>query len=196
VSAVPGDIKSIQGALAFLGWPVVPDGVNGPNTHQAITDFQHAWTATNLVLDGYAGPVTCDAINYCGYIGKHLSPHFVTFDFKSKGNGWIRANRTELRALEKLRAVHYPNGLVVVSGYRDPAYNHSVGGAANSQHLYGSGCDIHPTATVAQVRKLGVFSGIGYQGNTGLVRHVDVRGQDGAPSTTAGTVSSPTIWRY
>lgn len=83
-----------------------------------------------------------------------------------------------------------------MSGYRDPIYNRKVGGATNSQHLYGSGSDLQPVASVAAVRNLGVFSGIGYQERTGLVRHVDVRGQDGAPATTPGTPQHPTIWKY
>lgn len=197
MTARPSDVRSIQQALHDLGWPIAVDGALGDQTHRAVADFQHGWTPTNLVVDGFAGPITCDALNFSLSIGGHASPHFTYREFSSKGNGWIKVNRTLLRALEKLRAAHYPAGLTIVSGYRDPAYNRSLDAAAsNSQHQYGAAADVPVRIPLASVRRLGVFSGIGYVKATGLVLHVDVRGQDGAPATTPGTPSSPSLWTY
>lgn len=197
MTARPGDVRSIQTALVAIGWPLKVDGQLGPMTHQAVVDFQHGWTPTNLELDGFAGPITCDALNYCAVVGGAASAHFRYREFASKGNGWIKVNRTLLRGLEKLRAASYPGGLRIVSGYRDPAYNARTAGAAdNSQHMYGAACDLDELATFEQVKRLGVFSGIGVQRSNGKVRHVDVRGQDGAPATTPGTPASPALWFY
>jgi hypothetical protein len=43
--------------------------------------------------------------------------------------------------------------------------------------MTGKAADIRPELSVAQVRALGVFNGIVYDGNTGRVRHVDVGDQ-------------------
>lgn len=196
MTAHPDNVRSVQEALVQIGWPLALDGDYGSVTHQAVADFQKGWTPTNLVVDGWAGPVTCDALNFCVAVGGHCSPHFTYREFKSKGNGWIRVNRTLVRALEKYRAVLEPGGLSITSGYRDPTYNRKVGGATNSQHLYGSASDLQARHRPDEVRKLGVFSGIGIVRATGLVLHVDVRGQDGAPATTPGTRAAPTIWFY
>ena len=69
-----------------------------------------------------------------------------------------------------------------------------MGGATSSQHLHGNACDIEAVLPTAKVQALGVFSGIGYQQQTGLVRHVDVRHV--GPNTTGGTLASPTEWVY
>ena len=83
----------------------------------------------------------------------------------------------------------------VVSGHRDPRYNAGIPGAArNSQHLYGNACDIEAVKSVAEVRRLRRFSGIGFQQCSGLVRHVDVRHV--GPNPTGGSVREPATWPY
>lgn len=44
--------------------------------------------------------------------------------------------------LEEVRSLFGNGSVVINSGYRPPAVNHSVGGASNSQHLYGAAADI------------------------------------------------------
>lgn len=192
----PNDVASVQKALRQIGWPLALTGVLDFATHYAIACFQQGWTPENLLVDGWAGPMTCPALDACLYYGGHASAHFRFAEFASHGDDWIRVNRTLLRGLEKYRTLLSPGGVLVVSGYRDPAYNAAQGGASNSQHLYGSACDLVPVATFEQVKALGVFSGIGYDEVTRQVRHVDTRGLDGAPATTPGTPAAPSWWTY
>jgi hypothetical protein len=70
-----------------------------------------------------------------------------------------------------------------------------VGGASTSQHLFGGAADVSQAATTNQVKNLKKFSGIGYQGSTGKVRHVDRRDTSGV-NTTNATLSNPTVWKY
>jgi uncharacterized protein YcbK (DUF882 family) len=63
--------------------------------------------------------------------------------------------------------------LVIVSGYRCPPHNRTVGGAPDSQHMYGAAADLElGVATADQARRAG-FTGIGTNGN--FATHVDVR---------------------
>lgn len=73
--------------------------------------------------------------------------------------------------LQRLRDI-VGRPLVVVSGFRCPEGNASVGGSKYSQHLYGRAADIRAGyATVAQCRAAG-FVGIGVR--AGQVVHVDM----------------------
>jgi zinc D-Ala-D-Ala carboxypeptidase len=84
-------------------------------------------------------------------------------------------------SLERLRAT-VGKPIPIVSGYRCPVHNHAVGGAPDSQHMYGSAADIpRGICTSSQATRAG-FTGIGTK--DGLPIHVDVR--DG-PLTT---------WKY
>lgn len=63
--------------------------------------------------------------------------------------------------------------LVVRSGYRCPVHNHAVGGAHNSQHVFGAACDLPSGyATRDMARRAGAV-GVGTQGRWAV--HVDVR---------------------
>lgn len=184
--------KQVQEKLQALGWPIRNDGDYGPATHEAVTDFQRGFTPWDLLIDGYAGPQTVGALDVSLYYGGHASPHFRFAEFKSKGNGWIKVHRDLIRGLERMRAVTGP--LDIVNGYRDLRYNQQVGGAKNSQHLYGNASDIPGHLNVSQVRQLKAFSGIGYNERSGLVVHVDVRHV--GPNTTAASIGNPTVWKY
>lgn len=192
-------IKRAQRQLAENGFGsgLVADGMWGPKSKAAVKMFKRAYAGAvpgirSLVMR--SGRLTrrtrrcLDALPY-------LSPHFTVGELKSKGNGDCYVHRRLLRALEKMRRKYGPvHGL---SGYRDPYHNDvTVKGAKSSQHKYGTAFDpTSPFLTVPQVRSLGVFSGIGYDGATGRVRHVDVR-HAGPNNTTGGTPKNPTIWRY
>lgn len=185
-------VQEIQQALRTIGWPLAVDGVYGPRTTAAVYQFQRGYALETLdPVTGQAGPRTQAALRTCVAAGGRCSQHFRFREFASKGNGWIELHRALVHGLERYRtALGRP--VAIVSGYRDPAYNKRVGGASNSQHLYGNAADVPPALTVARVRELRVFSGIGYDSSSGRVRHVDVRHV--GPDTTGGTVANPTVF--
>ncbi len=184
------DTETIQKALVFLGWPITVDGEYGDRTHRAVQAFQKGFGYYDLLVDGWAGPQTIVALDLCVRRDGRVDDFFFWREFKSKGDGWINVHRTLVRALHEYRLRYGPTN--IVSGYRDPAYNASIGAVPNSQHVYGNAADIPRVASINAVRNLRLFSGIGYE--NGLVRHVDVRHV--GPNTTGGTPENPTIWRY
>lgn len=102
-----------------------------------------------------------------------ISEHFVEAEFRSKGDGSVRVEARLVYHLERLRAICGGRPLRIVSGYRDPAHNRRVGGAAQSRHLHGDAADIpRGYATREQARQAG-FTGIGYKGPWAV--HVDMR---------------------
>jgi uncharacterized protein YcbK (DUF882 family) len=130
-------------------------------------------------------------------MGTRLSAHFRLEEFACPCCHVARAHPALAAGLEKLRALAYPTGLVVRSGYRCPARNKAVGGATASRHMRATAADVDLRATLDQVVKLGVFGGIGWQlaGGRQLVRHVDVRHLEGRDTSVRGLVH-PTTWRY
>jgi GH25 family lysozyme M1 (1,4-beta-N-acetylmuramidase) len=189
----PMTVEDVQRALRRIGWPIAVDGDFGRDTREALSDFQRGYALTTLRVSGRPGPRTNRALRECVANGGRTSEHFAFDEFKSKGNGWIKVDRELVRGLEAYRrAVGGP--VEIVSAYRDPAHNRRVGGASQSQHLFGNGADIPVALSRERVRALRVFSGIGYQAGSGLVRHVDVRHR--GPNTTGGTVANPTEWQY
>jgi lysozyme len=186
--------KEVQRALATVGWPIDVDGAWGPQTHGAVEDFQRGFAFWSLLVDGHAGPKTQEALKASLDHDGRCSPHFKFTEFTSSGNGWIKMHRALVLGLEDYRDL-VGGPVAVVSGYRDPARNAAIPGAAkNSQHLYGNAADIVPVKPTVDVKALRRFSGIGYQGASGLVRHVDVRHV--GPNTTRSSVRNPAIWIY
>lgn len=185
------DTRQVQQALVNLGWPIAVDGDYGDRTHRAVQAFQKGFGYYDLLIDGYAGPQTHTALQLCLDRGGRVDDFFLWSEFKSKGDGWINVHRDLVRGLHNYRTRYGPTS--ILSAYRDSAHNAKVGGAPNSQHLYGNAADLSRlVASLNGVRNLRVFSGIGTKG--GLVRHVDVR--HCGPNTTGGTVENPTIWSY
>lgn len=185
--------EEVQQALKTLGWPIDVDGSFGPHTFEAVRDFQRAHAFWDLVPDGHVGPKTEEALTHALENDSRCSTHFKYAEFASKGNRWIRVHRDLVRGLEAYREL-VGGPVAVVSGYRDPAHNTKVGGAKNSQHLHANAVDLNPAQGENAVKKLGVFSGLGIQKASGLVRHVDVRHV--GPNTTGGSPTRPTIWFY
>lgn len=111
-----------------------------------------------------------------------LSPHFSQWEFRDHRTGTVLGPSPELvQLLERIRALD-GRPLRVVSGYRTTATNAAVGGASNSQHLYGRAADIEPgRIKAAQALALGA-RGVGFN-RDGWVVHVDVR--PSAPVTFA-----------
>jgi len=179
------NVTELQQALRTIGWPVSVDGQAGPQTKSAVWDFQSGFAFRPLAIDGQAGPQTQEALRECLDKGGKCSAYFQFREFKSKGNGWIKIARHHAFRLDRYREQVGP--VSVISGYRDPKRNRDVGGATNSQHLHGTACDIPGVRSLDEVRAMRLFTGIGWQGSTGRVLHVDSR---------PGDPANPTTWRY
>jgi uncharacterized protein YcbK (DUF882 family) len=101
-----------------------------------------------------------------------LSAHFSSSEFADHRTGAVNVSVDLVAKLERLRTI-VGKPIRIVSGYRSQATNQAVGGARNSQHLYGRAADIPlGVATLAQAENAG-FTGIGVHGH--WVVHVDVR---------------------
>ena len=81
--------------------------------------------------------------------------------------------------LEDVRSQFGQPSIVINSGYRPPAVNSAVGGASNSQHLYGAAADI----VVSGIRPHEVYKRLdkmhgskGGLGNGSSFTHIDLRG--------------------
>jgi zinc D-Ala-D-Ala carboxypeptidase len=199
-------VREAQWLLRNIGWPISVDGNLGPRTREAVEDFKRGFNLygrsdkDNIKpfrqVDGRIGPVTLERLRWSARQGGRCSRHFTYRECKSKGNGWIRVHRALLAGMEEYRdVVGHGVDLSQYSVYRDPAHNKRVGGASSSQHMYGNGVDLVPELPLDRVKQMRRFSGIGIQGSTGKVRHVDVR-HVGPNNTTGGTVARPTIWTY
>ena len=171
---------------------------------QALTTFQGGYNlGTWLVVDGLNGPNTSAALarsnaNLRNGIGT-ASAHFFFSEFRCTCGGvydtcrTILVRRELLQSLEKYRNLAGP--VHIESGYRCPPRNKAVGGASNSQHMYGTAADVSYKERDTTVRNLKAFAGIGRNRTSHLVRHLDRR--DVSPSNaTHGTLTNPTIWDY
>lgn len=81
--------------------------------------------------------------------------------------------------LEEVRNQFDDSTIIINSGYRPPVINHAVGGASNSQHLYGAAADI----VVSGIRPHEVYTRLnkwhgskGGLGDSGSFTHIDLRG--------------------
>ena len=73
---------------------------------------------------------------------KQLSAHFKVREFAcSDGSDAVFISPELVEILEKIRA-HFGRPVHINSAYRTPAKNKAVGGAAQSQHMYGLAADI------------------------------------------------------
>jgi hypothetical protein len=181
----------LQRTLRLLGWPIRVDGVLGEQTTRAVRDFQRGYAFSTLVAGGGIGPRTQSALRTSIRRGGRCSQHFTFRSFRSPGDGWIKLDRALARALEVYR-VALDRPVAILGGHRDAAFNHAHGGSPDSQHLHGTAADIEPAMTLADVLELRVFSGIGFEANSGLVHHVDVR--HCGPAANGATIANPAIW--
>ncbi|HEX7291111.1 MAG TPA: D-Ala-D-Ala carboxypeptidase family metallohydrolase [Conexibacter sp.] len=181
----------LQRALRLLGWPIRVDGVIGTQTTSAVRDFQRGYAFATLVAGGGVGPHTAAALQASIRRGGRCSQHFTFRSFRSPGDGWIKLDRALARALEVYRAA-LGEPVRVLSGHRDRAWNVAHGGLPDSQHLRGTAADVEPAMTLDDVRALRVFSGIGCDADSGLVRHLDVR--HCGPDADGATVARPAVW--
>ena len=183
------NISIVQSNLVLLGYgsylrPYGVDGFNGNKTRKAVRDFQRAYNHTfnkNIGVDGLAGIQTKKAFDHwirqAGNVGTR---NFKISEFNNKGVGRkMHSNKMDsklITGLEKLRYVCGDKGIIINSGYRNPTHNRAVGGATNSQHLYGKAADIRVIGVKPSTvynRSLAIFDGVGKY-NT--FTHVDTRG--------------------
>lgn len=112
--------------------------------------------------------------------GKKLSSHFKAKEFACKdGSDAVLVAPKLVMVLESIRT-HFGKAVVINSAYRTPQYNAKVGGAAHSQHCYGTAADIvvrgeTPATVAAYARQLMPdWGGVGIYAKQGFT-HIDVR---------------------
>lgn len=166
------EVRKLQERLNHLGFDCgKADGIFGPKTQNAVKQFQKTFL---LSQDGIAGPKTFDVLQRLEKI-KHFKPK----EFACKHCGEIRVDIQLLEKLEQLRTAIGNRPIIINSGYRCPTHNKAVGGAKNSQHMYGKAADIR--AKDMSPRTLEKFADtVFYNGGVGMggqnIVHVDTRG--------------------
>jgi zinc D-Ala-D-Ala carboxypeptidase len=167
-----GNVKQLQEILTQIGIDVGKiDGVDGPKTRAGIRQFQKIF---GLAVDGIAGPKTWAVLDKAKNV-----KHFKVKEFACKHCGEIKIDINLLVKLEELRRAIGNKPIIINSGYRCKTHNTRVGGAKNSQHMYGKAVDIRVNGMSPRTLEKyadTVFSngGVGMGGAT--IVHVDTRG--------------------
>lgn len=165
------NVRELQTIISQLGISVGKvDGISGAKTVKGIKEFQKIF---GLHVDGIAGKNTWSVLNKLKNV-----KNFSVYEFACKHCKRVRLKPDLLVKLEELRKAIGNRAIIVNSGYRCATHNRNVGGAKNSQHLYGSAADI--VARGISVNTLynhanKVFSNGGV-GRYKTFVHVDVRG--------------------
>ena len=110
--------------------------------------------------------------------GRKLSGNFTVKEFACKdGSDAVLVAPRLVMVLQSIRS-HFGKAVTVNSGYRTPQYNEKVGGAAQSQHCYGTAADISVkgvsvAAVAAYARE--IMPDWGGVGLYSTFTHIDVR---------------------
>lgn len=104
-----------------------------------------------------------------------LSPHFSRWEFAEHGSGALPSGYPDPKLVELLEVLRAQLGkpLHIVSGYRSPSYNRSIGGARRSYHLQGRAADLDSGVVPLRLAVAAGFGGIGEC--RGWAVHVDTR---------------------
>jgi uncharacterized protein YcbK (DUF882 family) len=104
-----------------------------------------------------------------------VSEHFYYKEYSCKCCGETKINIELIIALEKLRVlVNKP--IMITSGYRCSLHNKAIGGAKNSQHMFGNAVDIKVNGfTPLQISKLAKECGFTWTKVYSSWTHIDVR---------------------
>jgi GH24 family phage-related lysozyme (muramidase) len=172
-----GQSRGLELANSVTGDPVADaaletEGAEHPDTSMAAAAMQ-------VTLPAHCPVNAADDAN---------SAHFTLAEFASSDGadtprGAIGNVQTLMNQLEVLRAELGGNPITIISGYRSPSHNTSVGGAARSQHLCGRAADIRvrgytPAQVHAKIEEL-IAAGRMVQGGLGIYNtfvHYDIRG--------------------
>lgn len=149
------DVRELQ--IRVAGWAadgaeranVGVDGIFGPVTEAAVKRFQSAY---GLTSNGVVGSETQEALNALE-ASDGSTRHFAFAEFHSNdgsgfsggkvGSSEVKENvRRLMYKLEAVRKKGGDNPITINSGFRSIAHNSAVGGASNSQHMYGIAADI------------------------------------------------------
>lgn len=171
------DVREAQ--IRVAGWAadspsrtyVAVDGAFGPNTEAAVKRFQRGY---GLTVDGIVGPQTQNVLNWLED-SDGSTRHFAWSEFHSKdGSGFSGGKVSASTVKENVRRLMYKleaerrkagnNPVHINSGFRSISHNNAVGGASNSQHMYGIAADHwvenRSPYDVQQIDKTCGFSGI------------------------------------
>ena len=145
-------IRQIQCLLLFLGYPLEPDGVPGPETKAAVKDFQAGFGLAEA--DGIPGSATQEALRKAVCQGwRRKKPdfweeiHYFTREEPyigcscGKCGGFpVEPEETLMKLADRVRG-HFAVPRIPTSTVRCKAHNTAVGGVANSRHLTGKAMD-------------------------------------------------------
>jgi hypothetical protein len=169
------EVKMYQELLLKAGCSLPRWGADssfGDECTEATRDFQRRH---GLVIDGFVGVNTLYELMFYDY------PNFKKSEFACKCGKYcsghpVKVDEDLLVMLTKVRN-HFGKAVHITSAIRCKQHNKNVGGASNSQHLYGTACDIKvsgvlPSVVYAYCNTINLNGGVGKY-NT--FTHIDTR---------------------